>query len=192
MVSPELIWLAGALAVMGIALLRMSRGRPGRAAGLNALGWAALAIGVVIGGAVAGAWGIAVTSLFAVGTAIAILAKAVFEHPRRQRPARPLRETEALNGVGGTRIGQALATFAIAGPLALVVSVLFALAARLALIAAGAGEANGNVAVLGLVPLVWPILAFVLLITQTRGKQLLLTSAVAIAALALAVLVGGF
>ena len=188
MVSPELIWLAGALAVMGIALLRMSWGRPGRAAGLNALGWAALAIG----GAVAGAWGIAVTSLFAVGTAIAILAKAVFEHPRRQRPARPLRETEALNGVGGTRIGQALATFAIAGPLALVVSVLFALAARLALIAAGAGEANGNVAVLGLVPLVWPILAFVLLITQTRGKQLLLTSAVAIAALALAVLVGGF
>ena len=127
MVSPELIWLAGALAVMGIALLRMSWGRPGRAAGLNALGWAALAIGVVIG-----------------------------------------------------------------GPLALVVSVLFALAARLALIAAGAGEANGNVAVLGLVPLVWPILAFVLLITQTRGKQLLLTSAVAIAALALAVLVGGF
>ena len=97
-----------------------------------------------------------------------------------------------MNGVGGTRIGQALATFAIAGPLALVVSVLFALAARLALIAAGAGEANGNVAVLGLVPLVWPILAFVLLITQTRGKQLLLTSAVAIAALALAVLVGGF
>ena len=192
MVSPELIWLAGALAVMGIALLRMSWGRPGRAAGLNALGWAALAIGVVIGGAVAGAWGIAVTSLFAVGTAIAILAKAVFEHPRRQRPARPLRETEALNGVGGTRIGQALATFAIAGPLALVVSVLFALAARLALIAAGAGEANGNVAVLGLVPLVWPILAFVLLITQTRGKQLLLTSAVSIAALALAVLVGGF
>ena len=50
MVSPELIWLAGALAVMGIALLRMSWGRPGRAAGLNALGWAALAIGVVIGG----------------------------------------------------------------------------------------------------------------------------------------------
>ena len=49
MVSPELIWLAGALAVMGIALLRMSWGRPGRAAGLNALGWAALAIGVVIG-----------------------------------------------------------------------------------------------------------------------------------------------
>ena len=192
MVSPGLIWLAGALAVTGIALLRMSWGRPGRASGLNALGWAALAIGVVIGGAVAGAWGIAVTSLFAVGTAIAILAIAVFEHPRRQRPARPLRETEALNGVGGTRIGQALATFAIAGPLALVVSVLFALAARLALIAAGAGEANGNVAVLGLVPLVWPILAFVLLITQTRGKQLLLTSAVAIAALALAVLVGGF
>ena len=87
MVSPGLIWLAGALAVTGIALLRMSWGRPGRAAGLNALGWAALAIGVVIGGAVAGAWGIAVTSLFAVGTAIAILAKAVFEHPRRQRPA---------------------------------------------------------------------------------------------------------
>ncbi len=57
MVSPELIWLAGALAVMGIALLRMSWGRPGRAAGLNALGWAALAIGVVIGGALAGAWG---------------------------------------------------------------------------------------------------------------------------------------
>ena len=126
---------------------------------------------VVIGGAVAGAWGIAVTSLFAVGTAIAILAKAVFEHPRRQRSPRPLRETEALNGVGGTRIGQALATFAIAGPLALVVSVLFALAARLALIAAGAGEANGNVAVLGLVPLVWPILAFVLLITVWRDAR---------------------
>ena len=104
MVSPELIWLAGALAVTGIALLRLSWGRPGRAAGLNALGWIALAIGLVIGAAVAGAWGIAVTSLFAVGTAIAILAKAVFEHPRRQRPARPLRETEALNGVGGTRI----------------------------------------------------------------------------------------
>ena len=39
MASPELIWLAGALAVTGIALLRLSWGRPGRAAGLKDLGW---------------------------------------------------------------------------------------------------------------------------------------------------------
>ena len=100
----------------------------------------------------------AVTALVATGAAMLLLAKAVLEQPLK-RPAKQPREVDGGNDPK-TGLSRGIVTFLLAGPIALAVSTLFALAARIALIATGASEADGNVAVLGLVPLVWPILAF--------------------------------
>ena len=65
-----------------------------------------------------------------------------------------------------------LLTFAITGPLALAVSMLVALAVRSLIVGAGGAEADGNVAVLATVPIVWPVLAFALLMMAGRKAQL--------------------
>ena len=183
MAEAGLIWLAGGLAVAGVIALRLSWARPARSVGLNAMGWALLLAGLVAGGIAAGAWGIAIASLFAIGTALAILLKAVFEQPRWKRPAKPLRQPRTAEAAGKSSPAGRLATFAITGLLSLIVSVLLALAARLALLTSGASEADGNVAVLGLVPLVWPILAYALLITESRKAQLTVTGLLAMVSL---------
>ena len=63
-------------------------------------------------------------------------------------------------------------TFLITGPLALASSLLLALAVRALIVSAGGAEADGNVAVLAVVPLAWPILAFALLMMSRRRAQL--------------------
>ena len=62
--------------------------------------------------------------------------------------------------------------FLITGPLALASSLLLALAVRALIVSAGGAEADGNVAVLAVVPLAWPILAFALLMMSRRRAQL--------------------
>lgn len=191
MAGAALIWLAGALAVAGVIVLRLSWARPVRSSGVNAAGWGLLLAGVIVAASEAGAWGVAVASLFATGAAMVLLFKAVFEQPRWTRPAKPIRQPAKAAVDEGSSVGRGLATFAIAGPLALIASVLVALAGRLALLASGAVEADGNVAVLGLVPLVWPILAFALLMIEKRKTQLAVVGVIAIAALVPVILAGG-
>ncbi|WP_306093577.1 hypothetical protein [Qipengyuania flava] len=191
MAGGGLMWLAAALAVAGILLLRASWARPVRSTPLNLCAWLALLAAAIVGGVEAGAWGMAVTALVATGAAMLLLAKAVFEQPRWKRPAKQPREVDGSGNDPKTGLSRRIVTFLLAGPIALAVSTLFALAARIALIATGASEADGNVAVLGLVPLVWPILAFALLMFERRTTQFLVTGAVAIATLLLVVLVGG-
>lgn len=191
MTEAAFIWLAGALAVAGVIVLRLSWARPVRSAGTNAAGWGLLLAAVIVGGSEAGAWGVAVASLFATGASMVLLFKAVFEQPRWTRPAKPLRQPGKAAGDEGSSVGRSLATFAIAGPLTLIASVLAALAGRLALLASGAVEADANVAVLGLVPLVWPILAFALLMIEKRKTQLAVVGVIAIAASVPVILTGG-
>ena len=191
MAGGGLMWLAAALAVAGILLLRASWARPVRSTPLNLCAWLALLAAAIVGGVEAGAWGMAVTALVATGAAMLLLAKAVFEQPRWKRPAKQPREVDGSGNDPKTGLSRRIVTFLLAGPIALTVSTLFALAARIALIATGASEADGNVAVLGLVPLVWPILAFALLMFERRKTQFLVTGAVAIATLLPVVLVGG-
>lgn len=167
--------LAGAgAALAGIAALRLSWSRPRRSARLNALAWLMLGGAGVLGWTAAGAWGLAVIMLVATGAACLLLAHAAFERPRMVRRASAAMRTAAGTAPRGGwgRWGRGLLTFALTGPLALAVSVAVALALRLVALRWPVAEADGNVMVLGLVPLVWPLLTFAMLMAERRRTQL--------------------
>ena len=102
MAGGGLMWLAAALAVAGILLLRASWARPVRSTPLNLCAWLALLAAAIVGSVEAGAWGMAVTALVATGAAMRLLAKAVFEQPRWKRPAKQPREVDG-SGTRGRR-----------------------------------------------------------------------------------------
>lgn len=170
MAGEAAILAAAGAAMAGVAVLRLSWGRPQRSAALNAAGWAVLGAGAGLSWIAAGAWGMAVAMLAATAAAGLALARSAAETPRGGRRAAPLANDNApLAAASGW--GRGLVTFLITGPLALMVAVAAALALRALMLRAGAPEADGNVLVLGLVPLGWAILTSVLLLTARRAHQ---------------------
>lgn len=165
------MWLASALAIAGVAVLRVSWGRAKRSLPLNLAGWAALLAALVVADRTAGEWGITVAILVATGAAFVALAFAATEKVRKGR-AKAIRTVHRRSdeAAGSRRSGWL--TFLITGPLALAASLLLALAVRALIVTSGGAEANGNVAVLAVVPLAWPILAFALLMMARRRAQL--------------------
>ena len=175
------IWLAGALAVAGIILLRLSWGRRGRSGIGNALGWTALVLGLAVGGWLDGAWGVSIAAIFAMGTAAILLAKAIPEQPRfRRKAGREGGRSELAQAEPSPPLVSGIITFVVTGLLALGASVLLALAVRSGMVAWGQSEANANVAVLGAVPLLWPLLTFFLLMTGSRIKQLVILTLISL------------
>ena len=171
MAGDALIWLSAALAVAGVAVLRVSWGKPKRSTPLNIAGWAALVVALVVADSAAGEWGITVAILIATGAAFVALAIAGAKPVRKAR-ARTVRTSHQGTDEMKSRPRSGLLTFAITGPLALAVSMLVALAVRSLIVGAGGAEADGNVAVLATVPIVWPVLAFALLMMAGRKAQL--------------------
>lgn len=171
MAGDGLIWLSAALAVAGVAVLRVSWGRAKRSTPLNIAGWAALAGALVVADRAAGEWGVTVAVLIATGAAFIALAFAAVKPVRKVR-ARTVRTSHQGVDEVHFRPCSGLLTFAITGPLALVTSILVALAVRALIVGAGGAEADGNVAVLAAVPIVWPILTFALLMMSGRKSQL--------------------
>ncbi len=165
-----MLWFGCALAIGGIAALRLSWSRAGRSAGLNALGWAGLAGGSLLAGLAEGAWGVAVAALFAMGTAALFLARAALEQPRSLRRSAVSFRAVSTAGRGSWRRGTV--TFLLAGPAALALAVAAALAARSLAIRWPVAEADANVMVLALVPLIWPLLAFAVLMAWDRRRQI--------------------
>ena len=170
MEDDALIWMAAALAIAGVAVLRLSWGRPHRSTALNVGGWGALLAALVAGGSAAGEWGVAVTVLVATSAASLVLAFAAAK-PARKARARVVRTSHQSSDEVSPARRSGWVTFAIAGPLALVASVLLALAVRALILLAGGAEADGNVAVLAAVPIAWPILSFALLMMSRRTRQ---------------------
>ena len=169
------IWLGVGLAIAGIGALRISWGRAERSSPLNLAGWGLLLGGAIFGGAVAGAWGIAVAAIGAMGAAMALLLFASVKPNARRRSAQKiLRDPNGRTSRGKAAPWRAVSTFLIAGPLCLIAAVALALAVRGGIVMAGGAEADGNVAVLGIVPLVWPLLAFAVMIIPKRSGQLAL------------------
>tara|TARA_Y100000815_G_scaffold99433_1_gene88024 strand:+ start:1333 stop:1926 length:594 start_codon:yes stop_codon:yes gene_type:complete len=181
--SDALLWMAAALAIAGVAVLRLSWERPARSRAWNIAGWGALLAAVLAGDAAAGEWGIAATVLVIMFAAFVVLAFAA------AKPARKGRATKGRTKIARTsprtieetaperRSG--LVTFALAGPISLAASVLLALAVRAMVLMAGGAEADGNVAVLATVPIAWPILSFALLMMSRRIRQCALVMGVA-------------
>ena len=189
MPGDAMLWLGCALTSGGVAILRLSWSRSGRSARLNTLAWGMLAGGSLLAGMAEGAWGVALAALFAMGTAALFLARAALEQPRSYRRAAAAPKAAAPIDRGDWRHG--MVTFVLAGPAALAVAVVAALAARSLAIRWPVAEADANVMVLALVPLIWPLLAFAVLMIWDRRRQIaMLTAGFAAAPLPLLTLGG--
>lgn len=170
MVGDTPIWIAATLAMAGVAVLRLSWGKPQRSTILNIAGWVTLLAALVVGDSAAGEWGVAVTALVATFAACVALAFAASE-PARKARAKAIRTSHRGSSEVAVARRSGWVTFVIAGPLALAVSLLLALAIRALILMAGGAEADGNVAVLATVPVAWPVLCFALLMMTQRARQ---------------------
>lgn len=86
-----------------------------------------------------------------------------------------------------TRVGGRIGTFMMTTLAAMVSSVALAVASRGLFLLAGASEADANVIALFAVPLVWAVLAFIVLMTGSRRRQVaILAAPIALALPALA------
>lgn len=164
------IWIAATLAIASVAVLRLSWGKPKRSTILNISGWATLLVALVVGDSAAGEWGVAVTALVATFVACVALAFAAAK-PARKARAKTMRPSHRGSSEVSSAQRSGWVTFVIAGPLALVASLLLALAIRALVLTAGGAEADGNVAVLASVPVAWPVLTFALLMMTHRARQ---------------------
>ncbi|WP_432770754.1 MAG: hypothetical protein HEQ22_08505 [Sphingopyxis sp.] len=174
--TTPLVWplltLAGTAAiVVAVLLLRRAWGLPRQSAARNGIAWALLLAGVALALAGDGAWGLAVAALGGMTAAALLLAHAGWTSPRGKARASE-RKAHMLPAPGEPRqIGRRLLTFLLTVPLAYATASLVALAARALATLAGWSDANGNAAALLLLPLVWGILAFWLLMLPHRRAQ---------------------
>lgn len=171
-----------ALAIVAVTVLRFSWAQKGRSAALNAAGWGFCLAALILGWAAAGAWGATVISLWAMGAACAILAWEGFRAPASRAKASNRRAGMMPEGPAPLRIGARLTTCALVAA-ALLSSIAFAVGVRWLAAALGAGEANANVLALFATPVVWTVLAFTLLMTASRKRQIAYLAVTACAAL---------
>ena len=170
--SLPLVWTGAALGTAGVAALRLAWAQERRSPLLNTISWLLLAGGAVAGGVGAGAWGIAVASLFPMGVALVLLAAAAAACSPAGRAKASNRRVNMLPEAGEPkRLGRRLGTFLIVAVAGLAASIAFAIAIRAAGSAVGWSEANAFAAAFFAVPIVWGILAAVLLMQASRRAQ---------------------
>ncbi|WP_428630229.1 hypothetical protein [Sphingopyxis sp.] len=188
--TAPLVWIGTAAIVVAVLLLRHAWGLPRRSSAQNGIAWALLLAGVLLTLAGDGAWGLAVASLVGMTAAALLLAHAGWTSPAGKARASE-RKAHMLPAPGEPRqIGRRLLTFLLTVPLAYATASLVSLAARALATLAGWSDANGNAMALLLLPLVWGILAFWLLMLPHRCAQLAWLLLPAIVSLAL-IWIGG-
>lgn len=193
--TAPLVWplltLAGAATVVAAVLqLRRAWSLPRRSAAANGVGWALMLVGPALALAGDGAWGLAVASLCGMAAAALLLAHAGWTAPRGKGRASD-RKAHMLPEKGEPRaLGRRLLTFLLTVPLAFAAALLAALGARALAGMAGWSDADGNAMALLLLPLLWGILAFWLLMLPRRRSQYTLLAFPAAAGLGL-IFVGG-
>jgi hypothetical protein len=171
MTGNALILTAAAAAAASVGLLRYAWSLARRSMALNAIGWGLLLLALVLGAMSDGAWGMAVVSAVATAVAMAVLAHAAITAPPARVAASNRRANMLPEGKEPKRIGERFLTFLITVPLAFIVSVLIGMASRIAAAGAGLHEADSNALMLLIVPLVWTLLATVLLVWPVRRMQ---------------------
>jgi hypothetical protein len=171
------LWPGAIAAIGGVGLLRWSWGRKQRSVPANAAGWVLLLAACTLGGLAAGAWGVTVVSLVAMALAALLLAFAAATAPAsRSRPVD--RRVRMLPEAGESlRLGGRLLTFALVILAGLAASLAFAIALRSAALGLGWSQANANATALIAVPLIWGVLATILLMLESRRSQLILLAA---------------
>lgn len=180
---------AALFALGGVVVLRTAWGRKERSHSLNATAWLLLALAAAIGWAAAGAWGVAVTAQFPIGLALALLVWAAVRSPIA--PARASNRRAGMLPERGepAHLAQRFATFLLVAVAGLLAAVGVAIALRALALAFGASEANANTLALFVQPLAWAVLAYAVLMTPSRHRQIVTLAASAAPALAI-VLIG--
>ena len=171
------IWLAAGLAIAGVIVLRISWARRERSAALNLMGWSGFTISCGLAWSAFGAWGVAVAMLVATGVALILLAAAALKPVSAKRRNTAISRT-AIEPAVRRSIRARFATFLVAGPLALIASLAAALAARSVVLILNGNEADANVTVLGMVPLIWAILSTILLMGERRRTQIVIATVI--------------
>ncbi|SCW34730.1 hypothetical protein SAMN02927924_00090 [Sphingobium faniae] len=178
-----LLWIGGGGAVASMALLRHAWGKPSRSVPLNLGAWATLLAALLCGMADSGAWGMAVVTLAALAAAFLCLAHAALAAPPGRQAASNRRVRMLPEGAEPLRLGARFLTFALTVPGACLTALAIALAARAVAGRIGLHDADGNVLMLFLMPLLWMLLVMLLLFQDRRRAQLLWLSLPALASL---------
>lgn len=163
---------AALAAVSAVAVLRMSWQRKSRATVLNVLGWSLGLLAAVTAWQAAGAWGVTIVSLWAMGAAYVALSYAALTAPAMKEKASNRRAGMLPEGGEPLYLGRRFMTFAIVGIGALAGSIAIAVATRWFASLIGAGEADATVLALFAAPIAYCILAFFMLMTTSRRAQL--------------------
>ena len=188
--TAPLVWIGAAAIVAAVLQLRRAWNLPRRSAMANGIGWALMLAGAAFALTGNGAWGLAVASLAGMAAASFVLAHAGWTAPASKARASE-RKAHMLPEQGEPRyIGRRLLTFLITVPLAFAASLLAALGARALAGLTGWSDADGNAMALLLLPLLWGILAFWLLMLPHRRSQWAWLAVPAVAGLGL-IFMGG-
>lgn len=188
--TAPLVWIGAAATVAAVLQLRRAWSLPRRSAMQNGIAWAMMFAGAALALAGDGAWGLAVASLFGMAAAAVLLAHAGWTAPKGRGRASD-RKAHMLPEKGEPlAMGHRLLTFLLTVPLAFVAALLTALGVRALAGMAGWSDADGNAMTLLLVPLLWGILAFWLLMLPHRRAQFAWLAVPAAAGLGL-IFIGG-
>ena len=171
--ASPILWLAAALGVAGVGLLRHAWSLPRRSRAFNGIGWGLLALSSLIAGTTEGAWGVSVAALCTMLTAFVVLAAAGIGSPERRAKASNRRVGMLPEQGEAKRIGRRTATFALTIVVGFAVSVGLGLAVRGLCALLGWSDANANVLALYSVPVIWSVLIFALLMQESRRSQIL-------------------
>jgi len=173
----------GLFGILGIGALRFAWGRANRSVILNTAGWMLIGAGLAAGWVYAGAWGVSIASLWAMAAALILLAIAAWRDPARKSRGSD-RRAGMLPEPGEPRhLAKRITTFAIVVGGGLVAAIAIGVMTRWAALTVNASVADANVLVFFAVPLVWSILAFLLLMTENRKRQLVCIALPLIAAI---------
>lgn len=183
--TAPLLWLGAAAIVAAVLQLRRAWGLPRRSTMQNGIAWTLMLAGAALALADSGAWGLAVAALFGMASAALLLAHAGWTSPQGKGRASD-RKAHMLPERGEPRnIGRRLLTFLITIPLAFTASLIAALGVRALAGMGGWSDANGNTLALLLLPLLWGILTFWLLMMPRRRSQWACLAVPAVAGLGL-------
>lgn len=167
----SLLWLACVMGAGGVGVLRYAWAMPRRVATANAAGWLLLLASVICAWHYAGAWGVSIAALVTTAAAFFALAVAGATSPTGRAPVPRQRNGSAATQDENRAIGRRVATFLLVMPGGCIAAIALGIAMRSIGTLLGWGEANANVAAVFAVPLVWAILAVVLLMQAHRRSQ---------------------
>jgi len=138
----------------------------------NAAGWGLFALGATAGWGSAGAWGLTVATLWGMGAALLLLTHAAWASPATAGGRASNRRVNLLpQGNEPLHLARRINSFLMVALAALIVSVGLGIATWALLDRLGAHAADSLVLALFVMPFAWGLLAYALLMQESRARQ---------------------